>query len=136
MLAAAHSNALSFAASYVACLILLGLVLTWRVIAVRRGEKIGIGDGGNRELAKRIRVHGNFCETAPFLVAILILLPLLGAREWLVHVIGLAALTGRILHAIGLGQSAGASFGRLVGMVMTLTALAGGAITLLILAWR
>jgi uncharacterized membrane protein YecN with MAPEG domain len=129
-------NALAFGASYVACLILLGIVLTVRVILVRRGEKVGIGDGGNRDLAKRIRVHGNFCETAPFLAAILILLPLLGAKEWLVHAIGIPALTGRILHAIGLGRSAGTSFGRVGGMVLTLLALGFGAIALLVLAWR
>lgn len=128
-------NALAFAASYVACLVLLGIVLTARVIRVRRGEKVGIGDGGNRELAKCIRVHGNFSETAPFLVAILILLPLLGAKEWLVHAIGLPALTGRIMHAIGLGRTAGSSFGRVSGMLLTLLALGFGAIALLVLAW-
>lgn len=129
-------NAMAFAASYIACLVLLGIVLTARVIRVRRGEKVGIGDGGNRELAKRIRVHGNFAETAPFLAAILILLPLLGAKEWLVHAIGLPALTGRIMHAIGLGRTAGSSFGRVGGMLLTLLALGFGAIALLVLAWK
>lgn len=129
-------NSLAFAASYIAALILLGLVLTIRVIVVRRGEKIGIGDGGNREIAKRIRVHGNFCETAPFLAAILILLPMLGAKEWLIHAIGLSSLTGRIMHAIGLGRTSGTSFGRIAGMVLTLLALGFGAITLLVLAWK
>lgn len=129
-------NTLAFAASYIAALILLGLVLTIRVIVVRRGEKIGIGDGGNREIAKRIRVHGNFCETAPFLAAILILLPMLGAKEWLIHAIGLSALTGRIMHAIGLGRTSGTSFGRIGGMMLTLLALGFGAIALLVLAWK
>jgi uncharacterized protein len=129
-------NSLAFAASYIACLVFLGIVLTARVILIRRGEKVGIGDGGNRELAKRIRVHGNFCETAPFVAAILILLPLLGAKEWMIHAIGLPALTGRVLHAIGLGRTAGSSFGRVTGMVLTLLALGFGAIALLFLAWR
>jgi hypothetical protein len=102
---------------------------------MRRGEKVGIGDGNNRELAKRIRVHGNFCETAPLLAAILILLPLLGAKEWLIHAIGLPAFTGRIMHAIGLGRTAGSSFGRVGGMVLTLLSLGCGAIALLVLAW-
>lgn len=128
-------NALAFAASYVALLVLLGVVLTVRVVLIRRGEKIGIGDGNNRELAKRIRVHGNFCENAPFMVAILILLPLLGAKEWLIHLIGLPALTGRIMHAIGLGRTAGSSMGRVGGMVLTFFALVTGAIALLVLAW-
>lgn len=135
-LASIDPNALSFAASYVAVLILLGVVLTFRVVLMRRAEKIGIGDGGNRELAKRIRVHGNFCEQAPLIFVLMVLLPLLGAREWLVHVVGLSALTGRVLHAVGLGKSSGATFGRAVGMVLTTTALVVGAVSLLVLAWR
>lgn len=128
-------NSLAFSASYIALLVLLGVFLTVRVVLVRRGEKIGIGDGNNRELTKRIRVHGNFCENAPFMVAILILLPLLGAKEWLIHLIGLPALTGRIMHAIGLGRTAGTSMGRVGGMVLTFFALIAGAIALLVLAW-
>lgn len=136
MLAAIDANALSFAASYIAVLVLLGVVLTFRVIFVRRAEKVGIGDGGNKELARRIRVHGNFCEQAPMLFVVLALLPILGAREWMVHLVGFCAVVGRILHAIGLSQSAGATFGRMVGMILTTSALIIGAISILVLAWR
>lgn len=131
-----QSQALAFAASYTAILVLLGVVLTVRVILVRRGEKIGLGDGENRTLLKRIRVHGNFCENAPFLIAILLLLALLGAAEWLVHLIGITGLTGRVLHAIGLSKSSGSSFGRVAGMVLTFSALITGAVAILVLAWR
>lgn len=132
----AAPNALAFAASYIALLVLLGVVLTARVIMVRRSEKIGIGDGNNRELAKRIRAHGNFCETAPIGAGILILLPLLGGREWLVHLVGLMLLVGRIMHAFGISRTAGSSLGRVGGMVLTLFSLSIGAIALLVLAWR
>jgi uncharacterized membrane protein YecN with MAPEG domain len=130
------ANALAFSASYIAVLILIGLVLTARVILVRRTKLIGIGDGGDRELHKRIRVHGNFCENAPALIALLIVLPLLGGKEWLIHLVGLMGVVGRVLHAIGLSKTAGTSLGRVTGMVMTLTALGIGAIALLVLAWR
>jgi uncharacterized protein len=136
LLAAIDSNALSFAASYAALLVLLGVVLTFRVIVVRRAEKVGIGDGGNKELARRIRVHGNFSEQVPMLLALLILLPLLGAREWLVHLVGVPAVTGRVLHAIGLGQTIGTSLGRVAGMILTTAAIVIGALALLVLAWR
>lgn len=129
-------NPLAFAASYVAALILLGVVLMFRVARFRHTEKIGIGDGGNREMMKRIRAHGNFSENAPFLVAILILLPMLGAREWLIHAIGVSAVAGRILHAIGLSRTSGYSFGRGTGMTLTLLALVLGALSLIVLAWK
>lgn len=136
MVSVKASLALGFAATYVALLVLLGIVLTFRVIAVRKSAQIGIGDGGDKLLQRRIRVHGNFSETAPFLCACLILLPLLGAPEWLVHVVGVSGLTGRILHAIGLGGSIGISFGRGAGMILTIGALVTSALSLLVLAWR
>lgn len=135
-LSAIDANALSFAATYVAMLVLLGLVLTAGVISVRRSQKVGIGDGGNHTLARRIRVHGNFSEQAPLILALLVMLPLLGAREWLVHAVGLTGLVGRILHAIGLGKSIGPSFGRVAGMLLTWASLAIGVVGLLVLAWR
>lgn len=127
---------LGIAASYVAVLVLMGVVLAFRVIAVRRSQRIGIGSGDNRLLERRIRCHGNFSEYAPFLIAILILLPLLGAREWMIHAAGVLGVTGRILHAIGLSQSAGTTFGRLAGMIMTFSVMSLGALTILVLAWR
>ncbi|MCA3627041.1 MAG: MAPEG family protein [Methylobacterium sp.] len=135
-LAAIDANALSFAASYIAVLVLLGMALTFRVIFVRRAEKVAIGDGGSKELALRIRVHGNFCEQAPMLCVVLALLPVIGAGEWMVHVVGLTGVTGRVLHAIGFSRSAGASLGRVVGMVLTAGALVIGALSLLVLAWQ
>ena len=135
-LAAIDANALSFAASYIAVLVLLGMVLTFRVIFVRRAEKVAIGDGGSKELALRIRVHGNFCEQAPMLFVVLALLPVIGAGEWMVHVVGLPGVTGRVLHAIGFSRSAGTSLGRAMGTVLTAGALVIGALSLLVLAWR
>lgn len=132
---AGSGQALAFAASYSAVLVLLGVVLTIRVIAARRERKIGLGDGGDKDMLRRVRAHGNFAETAPLLIGVLILLVLLGAREWQVHYVGLAGLVGRIMHAIGVSQSAGSSLGRVGGMMLTFFSLIGGALMLLYLAW-
>ena len=126
---------LGIAASYIALLILLGVILAVRVILVRRAQRIGIGDGNDRQLMQRIRCHGDFSEFAPLLIALLILLPMLGAKEWIIHLVGVASVTGRALHAIGLSQSIGVSFGRMAGMILTFTTLILGALTLLWLAW-
>jgi uncharacterized membrane protein YecN with MAPEG domain len=128
-------RAVGVAASYVALLILIGLVLAARVVAVRRSDRIGIGSGDNRRLERRIRCHGNYSEYAPLLIAILILLPLLGAKAWMVHLAGVAAVTGRILHPIGLSQTAGTSFGRMAGMILTFAVMILGSLALLVLAW-
>lgn len=135
-LAAIDANSLSFAATYVVALVLVGIVLTARVAFFRMSQKVGIGDGGNQALAQRIRVHGNFSEQTPLILAILVLLPMLGAREWLVHAVGLPGVAGRVLHAIGFSRSAGKSFGRVAGMLLTTSALVIGALSLLVYAWR
>lgn len=129
-------HTLGIAASYVAALIVLGVVLALRVIVVRRAEKIGLGDGENRTLTRRIRAHGNFSEYAPLLMIAVLALPLLGAKEWLVHLVGGMGLLGRVLHGIGLTQTGGASLPRVGGMLLTLFALLIGAGALLALAWR
>lgn len=133
---AGSSQALAFAVSYIAVLVLLGIALAFRVIGARRSQKIGLGDGEDSELRRRIRAHGNFSEYAPLIGLVLIALPFVGAREWLVHLVGASAVTGRILHAIGLSKTGGVSFGRLAGMLLTLGALIAGALALLVLAWR
>ncbi|MCA3636514.1 MAG: MAPEG family protein [Methylobacterium sp.] len=69
-------------------------------------------------------------------IAILVLLPMLGAREWLVHAVGLPGVAGRVHHAIGFSRSAGKSFGRVAGMLLTTSALVIGALSLLVYAWR
>lgn len=129
------AHALGVSATYIALLLIIGVVLAARVVAVRRSERVGIGDGKNALLLQRIRCHGNFSEYAPLLIALLILLPLLGAREWMVHAAGLGAVVGRVMHAVGLGQTIGPSFGRVGGMILTFTTLILGALALIWLAW-
>lgn len=136
IVAAGSGQALAFAVTYVAILVLLGMVLAFRVIGSRREHKIGLGDGDESALRRRIRAHGNYSEYAPLIGLVLLALPMVGAREWLVHLIGLTAVTGRILHAIGLTKTGGVSFGRMVGMLLTTGSLIVGAIAILVLAWR
>ncbi len=44
---------------------LLVVLLAGRVVQWRFRHKIGIGDGGDRELLKRVRVHANAVENMP-----------------------------------------------------------------------
>jgi uncharacterized protein len=111
--------------------VLLYFALTYRVVAVRRREKIGIADGGNKELQRLIRVHGNAAETLPIGLLLLVLSELNGLPVWWLHSIGAALLVGRALHAIGLGTTAGVSFGRSVGTLLTWIAWIAGALALL-----
>lgn len=98
---------------------LLLLVLLWPIVRVRRGRKIGLGDGGDPELLRRIRVHANFVEYVPFVLVLLALLELGGVPRSLVAVLGGVLLVARLAHAAGLGASAGYSKGRFWGTLLT-----------------
>jgi uncharacterized membrane protein YecN with MAPEG domain len=44
----------------------LYIVLALRVIGSRRSARVALGDGGDPALTRRMRVHANFAEYAPF----------------------------------------------------------------------
>jgi uncharacterized protein len=128
-------GALRLSAVYIALIILMGIALTVLVIRQRRSKLIGIGDGGDKTVARMIRVQGNFAENAPYALALLILLPMLGVGAVIIHAVGGLFLVGRIGHAFGLSQSAGSSLGRVGGMVLTFSAFLIGAGALLLAAF-
>ena len=98
---------------------LLLLMLLWPIVAVRRGRRIGLGDGGDPALLQRIRVHANFVEYVPFALLMLALLEISGLRRDWVAVLGGLLFLARVLHAIGLSRSPGVSFGRFWGTLVT-----------------
>jgi len=100
------------------CGVLL-IVLSARIIGMRRTYQVGIGSGGHEELARTIRVQGNFIEYTPLALILLVLAELQGASIWLVHGAGVLLVVGRGLHAFGLSQSAGRTFGRFYGTLST-----------------
>lgn len=116
---------------YTGLLVLMSIVLQIRVIRLRRSKLIGIGDGQDKELARAIRVHGNFTESMPFGLAGLIMLALIDAQAVLIHGVGAMLVVGRIAHAVGLTQTAGTSLGRLLGMMLTFAALTVSALALI-----
>jgi uncharacterized protein len=81
---------------------LLLVYLALQTIKVRRANKIKLGDGGVFELQSAIRAHGNFAEYMPITIILLFLLEHNGAPVLVIHIIGLAFLYGRWLHAQGL----------------------------------
>ena len=102
---------------------LMLIVLTALVIRQRQKFQVGVGDGGHEELQRAIRVHGNFIENVPLALILLGLAESVGTVEPLLHAAGLALVVGRGLHAAGLGKSAGRTFGRFYGMILTWLAL-------------
>lgn len=118
---------------YAALAALLVIVLVLRVVIRRRSAKVGIGDGGDHELMRRVRAHANAAETLPIGLLLLMLVELNQTQPLVVHLFGITLIVGRVLHAWGLTRFAGTSPGRLIGMLLTLLAMLGMA---LLLIWQ
>lgn len=111
---------LSITALYAGVITLLVTFLSARVVLLRRKHRIGIGHGKNEELALAIRVQANCIEYAPLALLLMALIEANGlANPTVIHIIGSLLLIARLLHAYGLGHSAGTSMGRLIGTALT-----------------
>jgi uncharacterized membrane protein YecN with MAPEG domain len=107
-------------AFYASLLAFLFVLLSARVIAQRREARVEIGFGESRELMRRSRVHANFAEYVPFALLLLAFAESLKVPSIALHVLGLALLAGRLLHAYGLSQTPHILKWRTLGMVLTL----------------
>ncbi len=116
--------------------VLLMLVLLARISRHRHGHRIGLGDGGDAELARKVRVHGNFIEHAPIALLLLALLELSGLPSPWLWGFGCALLLGRVMHAVGFSRTGGYSIGRFWGTALTWAALLAMALAGLWLALR
>lgn len=110
---------------------LLLVLLSFRVIQLRRRFQVGIGDGGHRELSRAIRAHANCAEYLPLLILVIAGVELSGAPGWVVHLFGAATLIARGSHAVGISASAGSSLPRMIGMLLTFSVLFFGGLGLI-----
>lgn len=117
---------------YAAALALLFVVLSVRVIGGRREHKVAIGAGSRHALERRIRVHANFAEYAPFALVLLGMAELRSAPGPVLHGLCLSLLLGRLSHAWGVSQPDEDSRFRVVGMAATFAAILGAALTLIL----
>ena len=90
--------------AYAAIFGILFVVLSVRVANMRRLTKTALGTGGNRMLERRIRVQGNFAEHVPIALLLLAFVEMQGWSRWLLHVLCIALLLARLVHAYGVGQ--------------------------------
>lgn len=115
-------------ALYAALLALVLVVLSVRVIGVRRSRQISLGDGNDADLRGRIRAHGNFIEYAPMALLLMGFAEAQGGPHWLIHAMGLALLVGRVSHAIAVSPVQQVMPLRITGMVLTFAVLVAGAV--------
>jgi uncharacterized membrane protein YecN with MAPEG domain len=120
-------------AIYAAIVAVLVVVLGARIVPLRRSRRVGLGDGGDKDLRRAVRIHANLVEYAPMALILMAACELNGAPAWLLHGLGVALVAGRLLHALGLSRSSGISFGRTAGTALTWSVLLAGALAAVVL---
>ncbi|SNY92725.1 hypothetical protein SAMN04515647_2996 [Cohaesibacter sp. ES.047] len=123
---------------YAGLLALLFVGLSARVIQGRYRYRVALGDGGQDDMQRRIRSHGNFVEYTPMFLILLALVEYHGLPSLAVHGLGSLFLVGRLSHAYGVGVKERIGKGQLQhriyrfsGMLCTLFAISFAALILL-----
>ncbi len=112
-----NAIALPITALYAGVLALLMLVLARNVVRGRSRAKVGLFDGGDEQLGRAIRIHGNFIEYVPIALILMGLVEINGVPAWALHAWGVVIVASRLVHAYGLAGSSVASKGRTIGTV-------------------
>lgn len=117
---------------YAALLALFFVALSVRTLRMRRKLGIAVGDGGNEQMLRTMRVHANFAEYAPLTLLLIFMLELSGGRTILVHALCLCLFFGRVVNSLGMSKLAENYRYRVSGMAMTFTALGGAAAAVIV----
>ncbi len=99
------------------------IYLSFEVIKTRRRLQISVGDGNNEDLQTVQGAQSNAIEYLPISLLLLFYLEYNGASIWLIHLAGIALVTGRIVHARGLLKKNMKR--RVLGMQITIYVLIG-----------
>jgi uncharacterized membrane protein YecN with MAPEG domain len=99
-----------------------------RVVQMRGGSKISLGDGGQAPMLRRIRGHANFAEYVPLALVLMAVLELSHLSPLLLHALGVTLLAARLLHGIALSFSEQFFLGRFWGTLLTFVVVLAGAV--------
>jgi uncharacterized protein len=100
-------------------LIIIQMVLVLTVAFLRRRNKQSLGDGGNADILRASRRHGNFTENAAIFVIALALFELIGGGTQTAEIYAGIFILGRLAHAIGLSMKNTSNVPRVLGIVLT-----------------
>ena len=101
---------------YAGLLALMQIWLTLRIVKVRRANRISLGDHGNSDIIKASRIHGNFIETVPLGLLLILILEMGLVHHYILHAMGVALIVARVLHFQGLNAENSIGKGRVLGM--------------------
>ncbi len=120
---------------YAAVFAIFQIVITLKIVELRHAEKVSLGDGGVEAVNRKIRGHGNFTETVPMALVLMLIAELSGSPFWCIHALGLLMVVSRVMHYAGVTTGTGHGKFRKNGMRLTALVFVLGALLCLWLAW-
>lgn len=115
---------LAITAIYAAILALIILALGINVTKYRIKHQIALGDGGNAEMLRMIRLHGNAVEYTPLALILMAVYESNGGWPWALHAIGITLIVARVSQSAGMWKTEMPGTGRRVGQSATWVAIA------------
>jgi uncharacterized membrane protein YecN with MAPEG domain len=110
---------LSITAAYAAILALIIVALGINVTVHRVKLKVSLGDGGNPEMLRMIRLHANAVEYLPMAIVLMIAYEINGGWHSALHIIGIALVAGRLLQTWAMWSTEVAGPARGTGQTLT-----------------
>lgn len=111
---------LTISTLYAAIMGLLFVPATLYVGIYRAKHNITLLDGGDPVLSRRIRAQGNFVETVPLAVMLLVLMEYNGANALWLHTLGVILVVSRVMHYLTIATDPSNTPPRALGMFGTL----------------
>src|SRR6202142_2981714 len=102
-------------ALYAAILALVILALGINVTVHRVKLRVPIGDGGNPQMLRMIRLHGNAIEYVPLALVLMLAYEINGGGHTALHVIGIALIAGRLIQTAAMWSTEVPGPGRGIG---------------------
>ena len=109
----------SITALYASILALIVIALAVNVTVHRVKLRVPLGDSGNAQMRRMIRLHGNAAEYIPFAVLLMAIYELNAGWHTALHVIGIALIAGRVIQTWGMWATDMTNIGRQIGQSLT-----------------
>jgi uncharacterized membrane protein YecN with MAPEG domain len=106
-------------ALYAAILGLIIIALGINVTVHRVKLKVSLGDGGNPEMLRMIRLHANAIEYIPLALLLMLSYEINGGWHSALHIVGIALITGRLIQTMAMWSTEVAGAGRGLGQTLT-----------------
>jgi uncharacterized protein len=115
-------------ALYGAILAIIIVALGINVTVHRVKLRVSLGDGGNPQMLRMIRLHGNAVEYLPLAIALMLAYELNGGWHSALHIVGVALVAGRLIQTAAMWSTDVAGPGRGIGQTLTWLSIAALAV--------